>query len=165
MEEKTNETKKDREPAGIVHVILSQSYTIYFLAVVLGVVFDLIFPFNIFSNEIYSYIGLIMIIIGSIFVYWAQATTSYSKTETKQKRNITFFSRGPYKYTRNPTNFGVAIMSLGLGFIINSPFSIIFIVVTYLISKFIFIKMQEDILKERYGDVYEEYRKQVKDWI
>ncbi len=165
MEDKINQIEKDSKPAGIVHVILSQSYTIYFLAIVLGVAFDVIFSFKFFSNQIFSTLGLVMIVLGSILIYWAQSTTTYSKSETKQNRDVNFFSRGPYKYTRNPTNFAVALMSLGLGFIINSLFTIIFIIVTYLISRFIFIKMQEDILKERYGDVYEEYRKSVKDWL
>ena len=150
---------------GIVHVLLSRSYAVYFFAVVLGAFLDVIFHFDIFGNYLYQYIGIIMIILGSTFVYWAQSTTSQPKSEVNKERDTNFFLQGPYKYTRNPTNFGVATMSLGLGFLINSLFSVVFIIAAYLISKFIFIKKQDFILEERYGSVFNEYKKKVKNWL
>ena len=56
-------------------------------------------------------------------------------------------------------------MSLGLGFLINSFFSVLFILIIHIISKFILNKKQDKILKERYGDVYSDYLKKVKDWL
>lgn len=160
-----DQTKNKAPVVGIVHVILSQSYTVFLLAVIFGVIFDIIFPSNIFDGTIFQAIGLVMILLGSILVYWAQKTTSYSKSEMNKERDINFFMKGPYRYMRNPTNFGLTIMALGLGLIISSLFSVIFLVLNYFISKFVFLKEQEDILKERYGNVYEEYTKRVKDWL
>ncbi len=156
---------KNSSKSGIVHVLLSRSYAIYFFAVLFGAIFDIVFHFDIFGNYIYQYVGIIMIILGSFFVYWAQSTTSQPKSEINKERDTNFFLRGPYKYTRNPTNFGVAFMSLGLGFLINSLFSVIFIVIAYLISKLIFIKKQDSILEERYGSVFDDYKKKVKNWL
>ncbi len=152
---------------GIIHILLLQSYAIYFFAVILGVIFDNVIAINIFPNHVLlnQYLGIIMILIGSIFIYWAQSTTSSSKVNNTKDRDLNFFLRGPYKYTRNPTNFGLAIMSLGLGFLINSFFSIIFIIIAYLISRIIFIKKQDSILEERYGEVFRDYKQKVKDWI
>jgi protein-S-isoprenylcysteine O-methyltransferase Ste14 len=157
--------KLDNKKVGIIHIILFNTYMLFLGSVVLGVIFDQIFTFDFFTGNIFEYLGIGMIIWGSIIVYWAQSTTSQSKNEINKERDTNFFFRGPYKYTRNPTNLGLTVMSLGLGFVINSLFSIIFIVITYLISRFIFIKKQDMILAERYGDVFIEYKKRVKDWL
>ena len=106
-----------------------------------------------------------MIFIGSIIIYWAQHTTHNSKTDNGKERDTNFFIRGPYKYTRNPTNFSLTFMALGLGFLINSFFSVVFILINYFISRIFFIKKQDSILEERYGEVFKDYKKKVKDWI
>lgn len=160
-----NLNKEDKKVVGVVHVLLSHDYAIFFLAVVLGVIFDVIFTVHVFNSIVYEYIGLFMIFIGSLVIYWAQRTTGSSNNEIGKERDINFFFRGPYKYTRNPTNFGLTFAVLGFGLLINSLFSIIFILITYIISKLIFIKKQDNILKDRYGAVYEEYLKKVKDWL
>jgi protein-S-isoprenylcysteine O-methyltransferase Ste14 len=166
MDKDTQNLKiENSSKAGIVHVLLSRSYAVYFFAVVLGAFLDEVFHFDIFKNNLYQYVGIVMIIVGTIFIYWAQKTTNTPKSELKKERDTNFFIRGPYRYTRNPTNLGVAIMTLGLGFLINSLLSVIFIIAAYLISKFIFIKKQDYILEERYGSVFNEYKKKVKNWL
>lgn len=151
--------------AGIVHVILSQDYALFFLAVVLGVVLDIFFPIRIFSSIAYEYTGLLLILIGTTLIYWAQSTSRKTGKTPPMERNINFFLQGPYKYTRNPTNFGLTLAGLGLALMINSLILLTFILVIYIISKMFFIKKQDVILKERYGSVFEEYSKKVKDWL
>jgi len=171
MENKENQNLnkiivKGKSPiAGIVHVILFHNYSIFLLAVVLGVVLDGLFKYNIFNAQIYESIGLIMIILGPALVYWAQSSTTSYKGEPGKERGLDFFLRGPYRYTRNPTNLGVTIMSLGLGFLLKSPISILFILITYLVSRFIFIKKQDLILEEKYGIIFNDYKKKVRDWL
>ena len=104
-------------------------------------------------------------IFGSLIVYWSQRTTRLMGKRVSDNRDINFFLHGPYKYTRNPTNFGLTLSVLGLALLIHSLFSVVFMVMAYVVSKFFFIKQQDAILKERYGDVFEEYTKKVKDWL
>jgi protein-S-isoprenylcysteine O-methyltransferase Ste14 len=138
---------------------------IFLGSVILGVIFDQIFHFDLFKGLTFQYLGIFMIVWGSILVYWAQSTTSQPVSQINKERDFNFFYRGPYKYTRNPTNLGLTVMSFGLGFLINSLFSLIFILITYLISRFIFIKKQDKILAERYGEAFIDYQKKVKDWL
>ena len=159
------EKKENVSVVGILHILFFHIYIMFFFAIILGVIFDLIFSYKIFNGVTYQYLGLLMITLGTMLIYWAQRTTSSSKNDINKERDLSFFYRGPYKYTRNPTNFGLTIMSLGLGFLINSFFSVIFILIIHIISKFILIKKQDKILKERYGEVYSDYLKKVKDWL
>ena len=155
----------DKPIKGIVHVLLFHSYSIYFFAIILGVVCDIIFPFRIFHGIVYEYIGIAFIAIGSILVYWAQYITRSVGKSVSVERDVNFFLHGPYKYTRNPTNLGLTLAVLGLGLIMSSFFSIVFVSAAYIISKIFFIKKQDSILEERYGNTFDDYRKKVKDWL
>ena len=154
---------------GMVHFILSNSYTIFLFAVVLGVILDMIIPINIFNSRMYQYAGIVLIMIGSILIYWAQSTSYHSKIEMIEgklgKSVVRNFMEGPYKYSRNPTHIGLTLLSLGLAFLINSLFSVIFTIIASLITKFVFVKEEEDLLIEEYGQEYLDYKKKVKTWI
>lgn len=160
MEEKQHIHRK-----GATHFVLVHSYIIFLFAVVLGVLFDLLLKEKIFSNGIYQSIGFLMLIVSSLIIYWAQSTSSNYKKRIGQDSSKSHFEYGPYKYLRSPTHFGLFIMTLGLSLIINSLFSVIFTFVAYFISKFFFLKKEEKILENKYGDVYTEYKKKVKNWI
>lgn len=168
MEEKLIDDNKEQEESidtGMIHFSLSFSYFMFLSAVVLGVVFDLIFPVNILKGVTPQYIGFLMIVLGSLFVYWAQYTSRRPKNYEIRERVLADFEHGPYKYMRTPTHFGLFVMTLGLGLIINSPFSIIFIIIGHMLSKLIFIKKEEELLEKKYGQVYTDYKKKVGNWI
>ncbi len=168
MEQDTKiEKKEESYRDGMIHIILSHSYTVFLFAVVLGLILDILIPINIFNSYIYQYIGLVMIILGSVLIYWSQSTTSSTKKEEVQKQGtiVREFACGPYKYSRNPTHIGISVMTLGLGFLISSVFSIILIVLTSLITKSIFLKKEEALLEQKYGEAYCEYKRKVKTWL
>jgi protein-S-isoprenylcysteine O-methyltransferase Ste14 len=147
---------------GRVHFVLFKSYTMYLFGVVLGVVFDLIIPFDIFSNKFFNYLGLILIILGSLLAYWAQKS---SRVLEKDEEGQIKFDSGPYKYLRSPTHFGLFVMTLGLALVINSLFSILFTLIAQVISHFFFIKKQQTILEKKYGDNYANYKNKIKNRI
>jgi protein-S-isoprenylcysteine O-methyltransferase Ste14 len=161
--EQKDEFKEYRR--GKIHFILLHSYLIFLLAVILGVFFDTFYNIRIFSHDIYQYIGLLLLIISSIIIYWAQSTSSNYKQREKKNESDSYFEYGPYKYLRSPTHFGLFIMALGLALIINSLFSVIFTIIAYLITKFFFLKKEEELLAKKYGVTYIEYKKKVKNWI
>ena len=168
MEENLIEDKSDGSITdGIVHLVLSHSYTVFLLAVILGVIFDIFIPTSYFGNYIFQYVGIVFIVLGSLLIYWAQSTTNCTKREEVEKGVTTVrdFARGPYKYSRNPTHIGITIMALGLGLLINSIFSIGFVLVAFFVTKIIFVKKEEALLEKRYGEDYCNYKKKVCTWL
>ncbi len=167
MEENLKTEKEESSIGdGIVHLVLSHSYTVFLLAVILGVIFDILIPTSYFGNYIFQYVGVTLIVLGSLLIYWAQKTTNCTKKEELEKGIvIRDFARGPYKYSRNPTHIGLTVMALGFGFTINSVFSVAFVIVAFLITKVVFIKKEEAILEKRYGEDYCNYKKKVCTWI
>jgi protein-S-isoprenylcysteine O-methyltransferase Ste14 len=163
IEHQQEEFKEYRK--GMVHFILVHSYLIFLFAVVLGVLFDVFLNGNIFSGVMYQYVGLLMLIAGSLIIYWAQSTSANYKKRIKKNETMLHFEFGPYKYFRSPTHFGLFVMTLGLALIINSLFSVIFTVLAYTITKLFFLKKEEKLLEEKYGETYTNYKKKVKNWV
>lgn len=147
----------------LVHYILSHSYMLFFVAIIGGMIADHLFPILIISNKYTDY-GFLLMLIGSIVIYWAQTTSSTSSKQLEET-GIRRFDMGPYKFSRNPTHIGLGLMTLGFGLIMQSVFIIIFLVIVYTISKLVFLPAEERILCEKYGDAYCNYQKRVRTWL
>ena len=150
---------------GVTHFVLVYSYMIFLFAVIIGVLFDLLLKKKIFSDGIYQYIGFFMLLVSSLIIFWAQKSSVNYKQKKKKDESLSHFEHGPYRYLRNPTHFGLFIMTLGFSLIINSLFSVIFTILAYIISKSFFLKKEEKILESKYGEIYTNYKKKVKNWI
>lgn len=142
-----------------VHGVLAHSYFMTLLLFFLGTVLDLIFQFKIFKHNSFFYIGLFLMIFATLLVFWAQHTSHKLK-----KQNITkeAFQKGPYAFTRTPTHWGMLFLTFGFGIGINAFFIVLTSIIAFLISKFYFIKQEEEILTTKYGNPFTEYKKIVK---
>ncbi len=160
----TKEEKVKMGKTRKVHVILSQSYAVYLFAILIAVILDFIYPIK-FGNDKLIAIGFIFMTLGSILVYWAQNSASKSKKDMMERKCPRNFSAGPYKFSRRPTQLGLTMATLGFGLISESFFVVCAVVFSYFITRFVFLKYQEKILMERYGDAYCDYKEKVKTWI
>ncbi len=142
-----------------VHHILAHSYTFYFLLFIIGFFLDLVFPIKILEGNFIKYIGLLLLISATGLIFWAQKTSRNLDTKNLTKES---FCRGPYCYTRGPTHIGLFLLIIGFGMIANTIFVIFFTVVAFFITKLVFLKEQEMLLEERYGEPYREYKKDVR---
>jgi protein-S-isoprenylcysteine O-methyltransferase Ste14 len=142
-----------------VHHILAHSYSFFFLLLIIGILLDVIFNVKFFENSILLPVGFVLLVLASILIFWAQKSSHKLNKENLSKET---FCRGPYYYTRSPTHLGLFLLILSFGFITNAFFVIVLTVVSFIVTKFVFVKKQEAILEERYGEAYKEYKKSVK---
>lgn len=154
-----NDNKKNKHPQHAVHNTLAHSYAVYFLFLLAGVFLDLSFPIKIFRADGALLVGMAFLIFATIVIFWAQHTSRNLNIEHVTKAT---FCKGPYCYSRTPTHWGLFFLILGFGFVINAFFIIVFTIISFFITKFVFLKRQEDILCNKYGDPYLEYKKSVK---
>lgn len=162
MEKSNNKVNipKQKHKHHAVHSFLAYSYLVYFFTLIVGITLNTFSPIKVFDISVMSPIGLVLLLLSSILILWAQS----SSTDLLHKEDVTYthFLRGPYRYTRMPTHFGLFLAIMGFGFIINSFFVIILTLIAFLITKFTFLKKQEDELEKKFGDAYREYKKKVK---
>jgi len=142
-----------------VHKVLAHSYFFYFISFLLGLLLDFVFPFKVFDETIMILTGLVFLIFGTFLIFWAQMSSH--KLEKKNMNKETF-CRGPYCYTRSPTHLGLFLLMLGFGLMTNSFFIVVLSILSFFIPKITFIKKEEEILTQKYGAPYTEYKKSVK---
>ena len=142
-----------------VHFVLAHSYTLFFILFLIGVSLDSIFPIKIFNASFMAPIGLIFLILATVLILWAQKTSRDLKKENISKET---FCQGPYCYTRSPTHWGLFFLMLGFGLIGNALFVVLTTLISLVISRFVFLDKQENILAEKYGAPYLEYKKSVR---
>jgi len=119
-------------------------------------------PKILFSRDLafdLTFTGGLLLVLASLLIIWAQSTS-----RNLHKHDITkeTFCRGPYCFTRSPTHWGLFIMMLGFGIMIHAPFIILTTVLSFIITRTIFLRKEESILAQKYGHAYLEYKKSVK---
>jgi protein-S-isoprenylcysteine O-methyltransferase Ste14 len=143
-----------------VHKVLAHSYAFFFFVFLVALVLDTLFPLHLFNMKIAEPVGIFIIAFASYLILWAQKTSR--KLSNKEKDSKEVFFHGPYKFSRSPTHLGLFLLMLGFGIMTNAFFVIVFTLVAFFITKNIFIKKQERILEEKYGNAYFEYKKMVR---
>ncbi|MEI7765226.1 MAG: methyltransferase [bacterium] len=151
------ENKKEKKTS--VHEILAQSYLLTFSFFLLGVILDFIFKFKYFENPIFVYVGILIMFLGSILIYLAQKTSRKLNINDITKET---FMKGPYKFSRTPTHWGMLFLVTGFGIASNALFIVLTAILAFLFSKTFFLKKEEKILLGKYGAPYLEYKKVVR---
>ena len=72
---------------------------------------------------------------------------------------------GPYRFTRNPIYFGCLLIMLGLVIVWSSIVTTLLLIVVYVIFRFVFIRREEIILEEEFGEEYREFKKRIRRWV
>ena len=158
------EGAKQPESGRLIHEFLAHSYFIYLAAVILGFAFDLIWRLD-FSFPLMQDVGFLFIVAGTLVVFWAQSSAikgAKVRHDSKEKVCRDHFCVGPYVFTRTPTQYGLFLLTLGLGLLYGSFFMTLFALTAFLMARVIFIPKQEHHLALKYGSPYLEYKEHVK---
>ncbi|MFZ2149955.1 MAG: methyltransferase [Minisyncoccia bacterium] len=142
-----------------VHKILAHSYISIFMFFLVGVCLDLFLNLKIFSSQIVVGWGILFLALGTVLIIWAQKTSRSLKKEVITKET---FCRGPYCFTRSPTHWGLFLVMLGFGMVVNALFVIIMSIISFVFTKLTFLREEEKTLAEKYGAPYVEYKKSVR---
>ena len=144
---------------GSVHAVLAHSYMAYMASFLLGFLLHVIFLTKISNSKFIIFLGFSFLFFATLLIFWAQNT---SRALDKSNISKETFCQGPYKYVRMPTHFGLFLLIFGFGLLINSFFIILFALISLVANKLIFIKKEEDLLSNKYGSPYLEYKKSVR---
>lgn len=150
----------------LIHTVLGHSYLFTFAMFLVGLLLDRIFPFTP-KVHLIDWVGFVVMILGTFLIVWAQHTSDKTQGVRHQidKENAEhhhLFHKGPYKFSRLPTHIGMFLVFFGFGFLINSFFVPITALVAFLVSKILFVRKQEKLLTETYGESYKKYKTHVK---
>lgn len=145
------------------------SYSVIVFAVVLflAVVLDIFFPYKLFPEPWNQYFGILVVGVGTIIVYWAEFHGKKFSNRRKKGEvvDVEHLKNGPYSHSRNPKYVGLGVLLVGLGIILNSILVTVSSIISILIIHFFLLRKEENLMSERHGELYHEYKKKVKKWL
>lgn len=80
-------------------------------------------------------------------------------------RPATLVTDGPYRYSRNPMYLGGVLMLLGLAMVLGSTTPLLGLALWVVWMQAHFIRREETLLRDAFGETYDAYRAQVRRWL
>ncbi|MHA2235943.1 MAG: methyltransferase family protein [Candidatus Thorarchaeota archaeon] len=127
------------------------------------------FPTDIIPQP-YNLVGLLLIPIGMLLIIWANYTLLHIgkiglRAREPMQRPSNLVLAGPYRFSRNPLYLGGLLALLGLVIVWSSLVTAILTILAFIIVRYVFIKREEVILEEEFGEEYQEFKNSVRRWI
>ena len=141
------------------------SPVVYLLIFLVSFVAHLYYPVSLPGEKVLMPIGIALIFLAPALILWSQY---YIKKFAKREQTMEgerLFHIGPYRYTRNPTYLGLALLTLGFSFISSSLLMLVGTIISFHIVNFSVVKKEEELLRKKYGDEYAAYKSRVRPWI
>lgn len=143
-----------------VHHVLAYSYFVYFLLFSVGVFIGSMHPTKLTENTGFIYLGYTLLFFATLLIHWAQSSSL--KLRKDEDYTLQSFYRGPYKFSRSPTHWGLFLLMIALGFVLNEVALLLAGVLALMITRYYFLPKEEAMLVEKYNTAYLEYKKKVK---
>jgi protein-S-isoprenylcysteine O-methyltransferase Ste14 len=113
-----------------------------------------------------NFAGLAIIAFGSWMRLWAGAVF-YRQNPSMVSFNVPpkLVTTGPWRYSRNPLYLGLIMIGLGFSIFFSSYSDLIFTLVGAVLLHLEVVMHEEEVLTQKFGNVYLDYKKQIRRWI
>lgn len=156
------EETKNTHQSGIIELSAHASL-VYMVLFFIGSLVNYLYPISV-DGDVSKEIGLILCVVGPLLILWSQKSIRIFKESVKtgQPKN---FAIGPYRFMRNPTYFGLALLIAGFGFFAGAFYIILSAFVAFIIVNFTILRKEEELLTQKYGEEYLSYKNKVRRWL
>lgn len=140
--------------------------TYFISSILLIIIIDFLFPIITFIYFPWNLLGLPLLAAGGALNILADRDFKRYKTTVKPYEHASvLITKGVFRISRNPMYLGMVLFLLGESILFGSlsPF---FISIIYLVLiDFIFLRTEEKMLLEKFGEEYKTYKNKVRRWI
>jgi protein-S-isoprenylcysteine O-methyltransferase Ste14 len=137
------------------------------LAAVAGVVLNWFVPVPFVPPELPAVtIGIVVFGLALVLFVWAVTTMTRggSNVPTSMPTKA-IVEAGPYRFTRNPIYLGFMLSLLGLAVGLNSLWSLVTLVLFFVVIRYGVVAREEAYLERKFGAVYRGYTARVRRWL
>ncbi len=139
---------------------------IYLPAVVLGFVTDRFWPLAFLPNILQYAIGGLLIAVSLGLVPWVLAQFSKAGTHFDARKSVNaLITSGPFRFSRNPSYVALTLLCVGISVATDTVWILAWLVPAVLVLDFAVIRREERFLERKFGDVYREFKSQVRRWV
>ncbi|MCW8804115.1 MAG: isoprenylcysteine carboxylmethyltransferase family protein, partial [Ignavibacteriaceae bacterium] len=140
--------------------------TYFAVCLIITVLLHYFLPIKQIINYPFNLLGFLFFLIGGVLNIWTDQLFKKNETTVKpDEKPSAFIQTGPFKISRNPMYLGMAILLIGIGFILGSITSFAGFVLFIITMEIAFIPQEDMNLQEKFGDEYLAYKKRIRRWI
>lgn len=126
----------------------------------------MIVPVYQLINPPYTFIGIIIMLVGATLTIWTDRLFRKHQTTIKPAEDPSqLITHGPFEISRHPMYLGFVLILTGFALYLGSLAPFIGPIAMYLTAHYVFIPMEETNLHRIFGDVYREYCERVNKWF
>ena len=119
-----------------------------------------------FERPLSQLLGWVAILSGAMLILLAQLALHRAGTSIEPwKPTTTIVTRGIYAWSRNPIYVAMALVSAGIGLVLNNAWMALSSLPALFIVYWIAVRKEERYLEEKFGTGYSEYRQKVRRWL
>lgn len=145
----------------------TQGPLIFLAFLILGFLVKTFFDLPLLHEEIVMPLGAVLLVLGTLLLYFAERARFSKHTELKTGIHHTFnqMMRGAYKFSRHPGYLAILMMFFGIAGIANSLILFALGVVVCVLFTWIIIPREESLVLGLTEGEYEKYRASVRMWF
>jgi len=140
--------------------------TYIFLSLVVMVALHFLLPVSKIIPFYWNLLGIIPFLLGLIINLIADNDFKKHETTVKPfKKSTSLVTRGVFRICRHPMYLGFVLVFIGIAVFMGSltPFAVV--VVFAVLMDVVFIRVEEKMMEETFGEAWMEYKKKVRRWI
>ncbi len=129
-------------------------------------VLDTYEPVGIEIESPYTWLGLPVLLFGLALAIMANRSFVLNETALRPfTKSTALVQTGVFKFTRNPMYLGMTLVLLGAGMLQGSWSALMAVPLFPVLIDWLFIRKEEELLKETFGKAYLDYRQKVRRWL
>jgi protein-S-isoprenylcysteine O-methyltransferase Ste14 len=137
-----------------------------FLSIVIMVALHFVFPLAKIIAFPLNLLGAFPLGLGIVINLIADTAFKKHKTTVKPfEKSATLITSGVFHFSRNPMYLGFVLILIGIATLMGSLSPYLVIAIFCILMDKIFIRAEEKMLEETFGENWLEYKKRVRRWI
>jgi protein-S-isoprenylcysteine O-methyltransferase Ste14 len=110
--------------------------------------------------------GVVLILLGIVLNVWADRLFKQHATTVKPfQESSSLITEGVFRLSRHPMYLGMVLILVGLALLVGSLTPWIVVVAFGILADSVFIRPEESMLEETFGEEYRRYRGRVRKWL
>lgn len=139
---------------------------IFIICMLLGYGLHYVWPLPIMGSVILTYVGGTLVLLSLMCVFYLSRVFSRVKTNIEPwKPTSAIISTGLYAYSRNPIYVAFAIISIGIGLMVNNGWVVMSFLPATMAVYVVAIKKEEAYLEKMFAQEYLNYKNKVRRWF
>jgi protein-S-isoprenylcysteine O-methyltransferase Ste14 len=140
--------------------------TYLLIAILLMIALHFLLPLYRIILMPWNLTGFVPLLLGIVINLYADKALHLANTTVKPfEESNTLVTKGVYSFSRHPMYLGFVLILIGVGILLGSLTSWITIPIFVVLMEVVFIRVEEHMLEEEFGQAWLAYKKKVRRWI